>query len=100
MSTLRNTQSINLLPEMENLLQIVPLKYMRDLARDLAWVALITPRRPDALYQLIEEWKVTLEEIELAGDEISDILSARQEAQSGIGMTPDQLRAYLASEEV
>jgi hypothetical protein len=100
MKTLTKKKTINLLPEIEQFLQVIPLEYMRDLARDLAWACLISPRRPDALFQLIAEWKATLEEIELAGDELPDILSARQEVQSGIGMTPDELRAYLASEEV
>ena len=100
MRSLTQIQSINLLPEINTLLNRIPLEYLRDFAFDLAKVALITPRHPNAIAQLIAEWEVTLEEIEVAGDEMSDILQARQEAQHGIGMTPDQLRAYLASEEV
>jgi hypothetical protein len=47
------------------------------------------------LYQVVREWETTLEEIDLAGDELPDILKAREEAQAGVGMTPDELRAYL-----
>jgi len=67
---------------------------MRDLALDMAWAALIAPRRPDALHQVVVEWEATLEEIRLAGDDLPDIQRARQEAKSGIGMTPDELRIY------
>jgi hypothetical protein len=85
----------NLPPDVQNLLDRVPAEYMHDLATDLAWAALIAPRRPDALYQVVREWETTLEEIDLSGDELADILKARQEAQAGIGMTPDELRTYL-----
>lgn len=68
---------------------------MHDMARDLARAALIAPRRPDALYQVIRDWEITLEEIDLAGEELSDILQARQEAQAGVGMKPEELHAYL-----
>jgi len=68
---------------------------MHDLALDLAWVALIAPRYPDALYRVIREWEGTLEEIALAGDDLPDILLAREEARAGIGVTTGELRAYL-----
>jgi len=82
-------------PEMQTLLDRVPPEYMHDLALDLAWAALVAPRRPDALYQVIREWQATLDEIELAGDDLPDVLRAREEVLSGIGMTPDELHAYL-----
>jgi hypothetical protein len=85
----------NLPADVQNLLERVPTEYLHDLAMDLAWAALIAPRRPDALYQVVREWETTLEEIDLAGDELPDILKAREEAQAGVGMTPDELRAYL-----
>lgn len=81
--------------EMRTLLDRVPPEYMHDLALDLAWAALVAPRRPDALYQVIREWETTLDEIDLAGDELPEILRAREEVRSGVGMTPDELRAYL-----
>jgi hypothetical protein len=81
------------------LLNRVPPEYMSDLALDLAWAAMVAPRRPDALYQVMREWEVTLEEIALAGDDLSDILRAREEAQAGVGMTPADLRAYLENDE-
>ena len=99
MRTLTQTPSINLLPEINTLLNRIPLEYLRDFAFDLAKTALITPSQPNAIPQLIAEWEVTIEEIEAAGDELSDILQARQDVQQGIGMTVDQLQAYLASEE-
>ena len=61
------------------------------------WPALVAPRRPDALYQVIREWEITLEEIELAGDDLPDILQAREEVRSGIGMTPDELHTCFGS---
>jgi hypothetical protein len=79
--------------EMRTLLDRVPQEYMHDLALDLAWAALVAPRRPDALYQVIREWETTLDEIDLAGDELPEILRAREEVRSGVGMTPDELRA-------
>jgi hypothetical protein len=85
--------------EVLTLLDRVPPEYMRDLALDLAWAALIAPRRPDALHQVIREWEVTLEEIYLDGDDLPNILRAREEVQTGIGMTPDELRAYLESDD-
>ena len=85
----------NLPPGVQDLFDRVPAEHMRDLAMDLAWAALSAPRRPDALYQVVREWETTLEEIDLSGDELADILKARQEAQAGVGMTPDELRAYL-----
>ena len=87
---------LKILPqEVRTLLDRVPPQYLRDLALDLAWAALVAPRRPDALHQVIREWDVTLEEIELAGDDLADILKARDEAQAGVGMNPDELRAYI-----
>jgi hypothetical protein len=72
---------LEILPqEVEALLARIPLEYVRDLAMDLAWAALVAPRRPDALHQVIREWEITLEEIDLAGDDLSDILQARKEA--------------------
>lgn len=47
---------------------------------------------------MIRDWKATLEEIRLAGDELPDILQAREEAKAGIGMTPDELAIYLGEE--
>jgi hypothetical protein len=91
---------LKLLPqEVRSLLDRVPPQYLRELALDLAWAALVAPRRPDALHQVIQEWEVTLEEIELAGDDLPDILKARAEAQAGIGMSPDELRAYLDTDD-
>ncbi len=88
----------NLPPEVQSLLDRVPLEYMRDLALDLAWAAMIAPRRPDALHQVVAEWEATLEEIELAGDDLSEVLRARKEAQAGVGMTLDELHAHLTSD--
>jgi len=83
-------------PEVQTLLDRVPPEYLRDLALDLAWAALIAPRRPDALYQVVRDWEITLEEVALAGDELPAILQAREEARAGIGLTPSELRVYLA----
>lgn len=85
--------------EVQSLLDRVPPEYLHDLALDLAWAALVAPRRPDALYQVIQEWEITLEEVELAGADLTDILKAREEARAGIGMTPEELHAYLESED-
>ena len=85
--------------EAQTLIDRVPLEYMHDLALDLAWAALIAPRRPDALHQIISEWEITLEEIDLAGDEMSDIMQAREEALAGVGITPEELHTYLASDD-
>jgi hypothetical protein len=85
--------------EVRTLLDRVPSQYLRDLALDLAWAALVAPRRPDALHQVIREWEITLEEIDLAGDDLPDILKARDEAQAGIGMPPDELRTYLDADD-
>jgi hypothetical protein len=91
---------LKLLPqEVRTLLDRVPSQYLRDLALDLAWAALVAPRRPDALHQVIQEWEVTLEEIELAGDDLTDILKARDEVQAGVGMNLDELRAYLDNDD-
>lgn len=92
-------EQVNLPPDVQALLDRVPQEYMHDLAVDLAWAALIAPRRPDALSQVVREWEVTLEEIELAGDDLPDILRAREEAQAGIGLTPDELHAYLGDDD-
>jgi hypothetical protein len=43
----------------------------------------------------LEEWEATWEEVALAGNDLADIQRAREEARSGIGMTPEELRAYL-----
>jgi hypothetical protein len=85
--------------EVQALVDRVPSEYMQDLALDLAWAALIAPRRPDALHQVLREWEITLEEIELAGDELPDIVRAREEVQAGVGMTPAELRASLGSDD-
>ena len=100
---LTQPQSTDFLPQIESLLRAtlawrrMSLTYLRDFALDLVQVAL---RQPDGIGQLVADWEVTLEEIEQAGDELDDILRAREEAKSGIGMTPSQLRTFLASEEV
>ncbi len=86
-------------PGMQMLLGRVPPECIYDLALDLAWAALVAPRRPDALYQVIREWEITLEEIELAGDDLPDILQAQEEVRSGIGMTPDELHTYLDGDD-
>ena len=83
--------------EVQMLLDRLPSEYMHDLALDLAWAALVAPRRPDALYQVLREWEITLEEIDLTGDDLPDVVLARGEAQAGVGMTPEELRAYLDS---
>jgi hypothetical protein len=85
--------------EVQALVDRVPSEHMQDLALDLAWAALIAPRRPDALHQVLREWEITLEEIELAGDELPDIVRAREEVQAGVGMTPAELRASLDSDD-
>jgi hypothetical protein len=85
--------------EVQTLLDRVPVSYLRDLALDLAWAALIAPRRPDALRQVIYEWEITLEEIADAGEDVSDIQKARVEARTGLGLTPDELRAYLNADD-
>ena len=46
----------------------------------------------------LEEWEATWEEVALAGDDLADILRAREETRAGIGMTPDELRAYLVDD--
>ena len=85
----------NLPPDVQVLLDRVPPEYMHDLALDLAWAALIAPRRPDALYQVVREWEITLEEIDLTGGDLPGVLRAREEARAGVGMTPEELHAYL-----
>ena len=91
---------LKLLPqEVRTLLDRVPPQYLRDLALDLAWAALVAPRRPNALHQVIQEWEITMEELELAGDYLPDILKARDEARAGVGMNPDELRAYLDTDD-
>jgi hypothetical protein len=79
----------------QTLLDRVPSEYLHDLALDLAWAALVAPRRPDALYQVIREWEITLEEVDLAGADLPNILKAREEARVGIGMPPEELYAYV-----
>lgn len=83
----------------QTLLDRVPAEYLHDVALDLAWAAMVAPRRPDALYQVVCEWEVTLEEIALAGDDLPDITRAREEAKTGVGMAPAELQAYLDSGE-
>jgi hypothetical protein len=77
------------------LLDRVPSEYLHDLALDLAWAALVAPRRPDALYQVVREWEITLEEVDLAGADLPNVLKAREETRVGIGMTPDELYVYV-----
>lgn len=74
-------------PEVASLLDRVPAEYMRDLALDLAWAAMVAARRPDTLYQVIRDWEITLEEVQIAGDDLPNILRAREEAKAGMGMT-------------
>ena len=81
--------------EVQALLDRVPSEYLHDLALDLAWAALVAPRRPDALYQVMREWEITLEEVNLAGADLPNILKAREETRAGIGMTPEELYAYV-----
>ena len=81
------------------LLDRVPARYLRDFALDLAWAALVAPRRPDALYQVLHEWEITLEEIDLAGNDLPDILEARNEARAGVGLTPEELQTYLDTDD-
>ena len=95
MSVLPQVEQAVLPPEVQTLLNRMPPEYMHALALDLAWAALVAPRRPAALYQVIREWQATLDDIELAGDDLPDVLRAREEVLSGIGMTPDELHAYL-----
>lgn len=91
---------LDVLPqEIRVLLEQVPPEYLRDLALDLAWAAMVASRRPDALHQVVQEWETTLEEIELVGDDLPQVLQARKEAQAGVGMTPNELRAYLDSKD-
>ena len=85
--------------EMQALLDRVPAEYLHDLALDLAWAAMVAPRQPHALYQIIREWEITLEELELSGDDLPNILQAREETRQGIGMTPQELRAYLENDD-
>jgi hypothetical protein len=77
----------------------VPAEYLHDLALDLAWAAMVAPRQPHALYQIIREWEITLEELELSGDDLPNILQAREETRKGIGMTPKELHAYLENDD-
>ena len=86
-------------PEMQTVLDRVPAEYLHDLALDLAWAAMVAPRQPHALHQVIREWEITLEEMDLSGDDLPNVLQAREEAQRGIGMTPEELRAYLENDD-
>lgn len=88
-------ESANLPSDVQVLLDCVRPEYMHDLARDLAWAALIAPRRPDALYQVVREWEITLEEIDLSGGDLPGILRAREEARAGVRMTPEELHVCL-----
>jgi len=49
--------------------------------------------------RLLEDWDATLEVVALAGEELPDILRAREEARAGVGMTPAELHAYLAGDD-
>ncbi len=40
-----------------------------------------------------------MEEIDLAGEDLPNILKARNEARAGVGMTPDELRVYLDADD-
>jgi hypothetical protein len=87
-------------PEVKMLLEQVPGEYVRDLAADLAWAALVAAWRPDALYQVISDWQATLEEMEADGDELPNVLRARAELKSKqVGLTLDEFRAELEREE-
>ena len=99
MMSIAQVELAKLPSEVQTLLDRMPSECMHDLALDLAWAALVAPRRPDALCQVVREWEVTLEEIDLAGDDLPDILRAREEMRAGIQMTPDELRAYLESDD-
>ena len=89
-----------LLPvEITNLLAQTPKAYLRDLATDLAWAALVAPRRPDALYQVVMEWQATLEEIELDGEHLPEVLNARAETKAGVGWNLKELYNFLDSAE-
>ena len=84
----------SLLPvEITDLLARVPRAYLRDLATDLAWAALIAPRRSDVLYQVVMEWQATLEEIELDGEYLSEVLNARAEMKAGVGWRDMEIAA-------
>ena len=48
-----------------------------------------------SMLKSLRDWITTVEEIYLAGDDLPEILRARDEARAGVGMTPDELRAYL-----
>jgi hypothetical protein len=48
---------------------------------------------------VIREWEITLEEIELAGRDLPNILEARNEVRDGVGLAPDELRAYLDTDD-
>lgn len=82
-------------PEVKTLLEQVPEAYLRDLATDLAWAALLASRRPDALHQVIGEWQATLEELEADGDRLPDVLHARADLKAKGGLTLDELHAEL-----
>ena len=53
----------------------------------------------EAVDAYLRDWEATLEEITLAGDDLPAILQARDEARAGVGMTPDELRTYLESDD-
>jgi hypothetical protein len=86
-------------PEVKALLKQIPEAYLRDLAADLAWAALVASRRPDALHQVIGEWQATLEEIKADGGRLPEVLRARTELQSGQGLTLDELHVEFDREE-
>jgi len=97
--TMGPAQLVGLPVEVQTVLDLVPPEYTHDLAVDLAWAALLAPQRPDALYQVIRDWEITLAEIAQAGAELPAIVQARAEARAGVGQTPAELRAYLANEQ-
>ena len=97
--TIAQVELQTLPPGVQTLLDRVPAQYLRAFALDLAWAALVASRRPDALHQILHEWEITLEEIELAGDDLPDILKARNEAMAGVGLTPAELQAYLDTDD-
>jgi hypothetical protein len=87
---------LTLLPaEVKASVEHVPEAYLRDLAADLAWAALVASWRPDALHQVIGEWQATLEEIQADGDRLPEVVRARAELKTKRGLTLDELRTEL-----
>jgi hypothetical protein len=46
------------------------------------------------LYQVVQEWETTLEEIEAAGDDLPDVLKAREEARAGVDVEARKITVY------